>query len=45
MRNAKTRQSAKSHIFEARQHGSAELASEMMPVEIAMYINTRKGMI
>jgi len=38
-------QSVISHIFEPKKHVSEEFADAMMPVEIAMYINTRKGMM
>jgi hypothetical protein len=38
-------QSVTSHIFEPKKHVSEECAAAIIPVEIAIYMNTRKGMM
>jgi hypothetical protein len=38
-------QSVTSHIFEPKKHVSEECADAIIPVEIAIYMNTRKGMM
>jgi hypothetical protein len=38
-------QSVISHIFEPKKQVSEECADAITPVDIAMYINTRKGMM